>query len=79
MLRSGSYRHTRFVAGNDIGANRVACDLADQMGSDPLCAGPLIVSRYLEAMSRLHIELALQQRHGTRIGYIYDLNEKPAF
>ncbi len=76
-LLAESPRLTGFVAGDDTEAAQTVLNLIDQMGFDPLYVGPLFVSRYLEAMSHLNIELALKQHHGTRIGYIYRLKPGP--
>jgi predicted dinucleotide-binding enzyme len=58
---------TRFRAGDDAQAKRVAAQLAQEMGFDPVDAGPLANARLLEPLAFLWIYLAGKQGHGTGI------------
>jgi 8-hydroxy-5-deazaflavin:NADPH oxidoreductase len=60
---------TMFFAGDDGGAKKVAAQLAQEVGFDPLDAGPLANARLLEPLGFLWIYLALKQGHGTGIAY----------
>jgi predicted dinucleotide-binding enzyme len=60
---------TMFFAGDDAQAKRVAAQLAQEMGFDPVDAGPLANARLLEPLGFLWIYLAVQQGHGTGIAY----------
>ena len=60
---------TAFIASDDRAASHELLRLADQMGFAPIDAGPLKVSRYLEAMAHLNIQLA--KDGGTDAAFIY--------
>jgi len=60
---------TMFFAGDDAQAKRVAAQLAQEMGFDPVDAGPLANARLLEPLALLWIYLAVKQGHGTGIAY----------
>jgi predicted dinucleotide-binding enzyme len=60
---------TMFFAGDDASAKRIAAQLAQEMGFDPVDAGPLANARLLEPMALLWIYLAVKQGHGTGIAY----------
>ena len=60
---------TMFFAGDDPGAKAVAAQLAQEMGFDPVDAGPLTNARFLEPLAYLWIYLAVKQGHGTGIAY----------
>ena len=60
---------TMFFAGDDPGAKAVAAQLAQEMGFDPVDAGPLANARFLEPLAYLWIYLAIKQGHGTGIAY----------
>lgn len=60
---------TMFFAGDDVEAKRVAAQLAQAMGFDPVDAGPLANARFLEPLAFLWIYLATKQGHGTDIAY----------
>ena len=60
---------TMFFAGDDAQAKRVAAHLAQEMGFDPVDAGPLANARLLEPLALLWIYLAVKQGHGTGIAY----------
>src|SRR5262249_17996166 len=60
---------TMFFAGDDAGANRVAAQLAQEIGFDPVDAGPLANARLLEPLALLWIYLAIKKGHGSAIAY----------
>jgi predicted dinucleotide-binding enzyme len=60
---------TMFFAGDDSEAKRVAAQLAQEIGFDPVDAGPLANARLLEPLALLWIHLALQQGHGSGIAF----------
>jgi 8-hydroxy-5-deazaflavin:NADPH oxidoreductase len=63
---------TVFVAGDDAEARRVVHELATSSGFDSVVeTGPLMTSRYLEAMAHLNIQLAVGMGHGTNTGFAY--------
>jgi predicted dinucleotide-binding enzyme len=57
------------VAGDDAGAKSVVMNLASEIGFDPLDAGPLSISRYLEAFAWVWITLAVKQGLGRDIAF----------
>ena len=70
QLRSG-LRSTAFIAGDDLDAKKVIIELAKDAGFEPLDVGPLTMSRYLEAMAHLNIQIAVGQKGGTNAAFIY--------
>jgi predicted dinucleotide-binding enzyme len=60
---------TMFFAGDDAQAKQVAAQLAQEMGFDPVDAGPLANARLLEPLALLWIYLAVKQGQGTGIAY----------
>jgi hypothetical protein len=60
---------TMFFVGDDAQAKRVAAQLAQEMGFDPVDAGPLANARLLEPLALLWISLAVKQGHGTGIAF----------
>lgn len=67
--RVGDHQLTAFVAGDDARAKKIVMQLADDIGFDPVDAGPLKAARYLEPMAKLIIDLAYTFGMGTNIGY----------
>jgi predicted dinucleotide-binding enzyme len=64
----GGERLTLFVAGDDPEAKQTVMQLGKDIGFDPVDAGPLKVSRYLEPMGILMINLGYNLGMGTNIG-----------
>jgi predicted dinucleotide-binding enzyme len=65
----GGTRITMFYAGDDAGAKRVAAQLAQEIGFDPVDAGPLANARVLEPLCFLWVYLAVKQGQGTGIAF----------
>jgi predicted dinucleotide-binding enzyme len=57
------------VAGDDAEAKRLVLGLASDLGFDPVDAGPLRMSRYLEPMAMVWIKLATAQKMGRDFGF----------
>jgi predicted dinucleotide-binding enzyme len=57
------------VAGDDEPAKKVVLGLASDLGFDPVDAGPLSMSRYLEPMAMVWIKLAITQKMGRDFGF----------
>lgn len=62
-------RATMFYCGDDAGAKKTAAGLADDLGFDPVDAGPLREARTLEPLALLWIHLALKQGLGVNIAF----------
>jgi 8-hydroxy-5-deazaflavin:NADPH oxidoreductase len=60
---------TIFYAGDDASAKRAAEQLAADLGFDPLDAGPLSNSKYLEMLAGFWGTLAFGQKLGLEIGF----------
>jgi predicted dinucleotide-binding enzyme len=60
---------TMFFAGDDAPAKKIAAQLAQEIGFDPVDAGPLANARLLEPMALLWIYLAIQGGQRTGIAY----------
>jgi predicted dinucleotide-binding enzyme len=60
---------TAFVAADDPVAKRTVIGLAKDLGFDPIDAGGLKASRYLEPMAMLLIDLGFGMGMGTSIGF----------
>jgi len=65
----GSEAVTMFYVGDDASAKKVAAQLATDLGFEPLDAGPLANSRYLEMLAGLWGTLAFGQNLGLEIGF----------
>ena len=57
------------VAGDDAAAKQTVMSLAADLGFDPVDTGPLAMSRYLEPLAMIWINLAYSQRLGPGIGF----------
>jgi len=57
------------IAGDDAAAKQTVMSLAADLGFDPLDTGPLAMSRYLEPLAILWINLAYTQGLGPNIGF----------
>ena len=57
------------VAGDDETAKKTVLDLGEQLGFDPVDAGPLSNARYLEPTVELLVHLAFGSGLGTNIGW----------
>ena len=55
--------------GDDAEAKKIVLGLASDLGFDPVDAGPLAMSRYLEPMAMVWIKLAITQKMGRDIGF----------
>jgi len=57
------------LAGDDTQAKATTTTLADELGFDPIDAGPLAAARDLEHLAELWIRLAYQLGHGPNIAF----------
>jgi 8-hydroxy-5-deazaflavin:NADPH oxidoreductase len=57
------------VAGDDLPAKQIVISLVAELGFDPVDTGPLAMSRYLEPLAMLWINLAYTQQLGPDIGF----------
>jgi predicted dinucleotide-binding enzyme len=62
-------RATMFLCGDDAAAKRTAAGLAEEIGFEPVDAGPLTSARLLEALGMLWIHLGLRMGMGTGIAF----------
>ena len=62
---------TAFIAGNDSNSKQEVITLATEIGMAPVDTGPLKMSRYLEAMAHLNIQIAVGQGGGTGAAFYY--------
>jgi predicted dinucleotide-binding enzyme len=60
---------TVFVAGDDAGAKQRVIALGNEIGFDPVDAGPLANARWLETMGYFHIALGYKQNLGTDVEF----------
>ena len=65
----GKEQLTFFVASDDPSAKGTVMKMGQDIGFDPVDAGPLKSARYLEPMAMLIINLAFTLGMGTNIGY----------
>ena len=57
------------LAGDDTPAKEIVMALVADLGFDPIDTGPLAMSRYLEPLAMLWINLAYAQQFGPNIGF----------
>lgn len=67
--RYGTSRAAMIYAGDDAAAKKVAHELADGLGFEPLDLGPLMTARYLEPAAIVWIRLAYMQQLGRNIAF----------
>jgi len=65
----GNEQLTLFVAGDDAKAKQTVMRLGEDIGFDPVDAGPLKAARYLEPMGVFMISLESTLGMGTKIGF----------
>ncbi len=70
LVRAGA-RVTCFVASDHADARACVAELARSAGFAPLEVGPLAMSRHLEAMAHLNIQIAVGMQGGTQGAFIY--------
>ncbi len=56
----GGQQATQFYCGDDVDAKQVVAALIQELGMEPVDAGPLLNARYLEATAMLYIHLAVR-------------------
>ena len=65
----GEHRATMFYCGDDAAAKLVVRQLIEDVGFDPVDAGSLSSSRYLEPLAMLYIHLAFRQGLGSNCAF----------
>lgn len=65
----GDHRATMFYCGDDAAAKLAVRQLIDDLGFDPVDAGSLTGSRYLEPLAMLYIHLAFKQGFGSNCAF----------
>jgi predicted dinucleotide-binding enzyme len=65
----GDQRATMFYCGDDAAAKVTVKQLIVDVGFDPVDAGPLASSRYLEPLAMLYIHLAFRQGFGSNCAF----------
>ena len=67
--RFGDQQATMFYCGDDAAAKLIVRRLVSDIGFDPVDAGPLASSRYLEPLAMLYIHLAFKQGFGSNCAF----------
>jgi predicted dinucleotide-binding enzyme len=67
--RYGAGKLVMLAAGDDAQAKTTVLTLASDLGFEPVDAGPLVMSRYLEPMAMVWIKLAIVQKLGREFGF----------
>jgi len=65
----GDHRATMFFCGDDAAAKQTVRHLVEDIGFDPVDAGALTCSRYLEPLAMLYIHLAFKQGFGSNCAF----------
>lgn len=65
----GDHKATMFYCGDDAAAKASVRELIDCLGFDPVDAGALTSSRYLEPLAMLYIHLAFRQGFGSNCAF----------
>jgi 8-hydroxy-5-deazaflavin:NADPH oxidoreductase len=65
----GREKPTMFICGDNAAAKKVVARLAEDVGFEPVDAGPLKVARYLEPLTALWVQLAYVQKLGPNIAF----------
>jgi predicted dinucleotide-binding enzyme len=65
----GDHRATMFYCGDDAAAKLTVRELIECLGFDPIDAGSLTSSRYLEPLAMLYIHLAFRQGLGSNTAF----------
>lgn len=65
----GDHRATMFYCGDDAAAKLIVRQLIETLGFDPVDAGSLTCSRYLEPLAMLYIHLAFRQGFGSNCAF----------
>ena len=65
----GEHRATMFYCGDDAAAKLSVRQLIEQIGFEPVDAGSLTSSRYLEPLAMLYIHLAFRQGFGSNCAF----------
>jgi predicted dinucleotide-binding enzyme len=65
----GEHRATMFFCGDDTAAKLTVRQLIEDIGFDPVDAGSLTSSRYLEPLAMLYIHLAFRQGFGSNCAF----------
>ena len=65
----GDHRATMFYCGDDAAAKLTVRQLIEALGFDPVDAGSLTSSRYLEPLAMLYIHLAFRQGFGSNCAF----------
>jgi len=71
-LAKKSKRQSLVYSGDDASAKRVAAELIDDVGFDPVDAGPLHVARYTEPFALLLARLAYEGDGGPELTYRFE-------
>ena len=67
--RYGDESLSMFVCGDDAAAKKQVMELVAELGFEPVDAGPLAQSRYLEPLAMLWISMAYRYGNGPNIGF----------
>lgn len=70
LLSTESHQNKKlqvFIASNDKAANEIVFDLTNSIGFEPVDAGPLSNSRYLEPIGEMNIHFGFFLGHGPKV------------
>ena len=65
----GEQQATMFYCGDDVQAKAVVHQLAEDLGLEPVDAGPLYIARHLEPLAMLYIHLANRKGWGSNCAF----------